>query len=586
MRLSLLVLSVFLAVGGCASVESDWQAANQANTVIAYTAFHSKYADARRESETALRLDEADKRIRELEWEAARRQDSAEVYNDMVKKYSGTEQARLAQSRIDDLEWEEALSLGTREALSSIADQSPPSKHRGGALKRIEGIDWAVAANANSVASYQRFMQKHLSSVHREEALKKIVELKWRETARANSRDEYLAFNSEHPKSQYAEEAMVRVEQIDWQSALRRDSRDAYLAFIAAYPRSHCAKEARGLIEEIDWREALEKDSRDAYMVFRTRHPESEHSARATDRIEDFDWLSAKSRDSSRSFADYIREYPEGRYLREAKNGLAECEWPETKKVGTHSAYESFIAKYPESKLVGQAKTLASEALQGLDVSLVRFGNATVEHYFDAAGSSLVGVVLDIRNRSHDNRFQIKPSLVQLRAGGDETACVAVLLIDCHYCREIYMKGRRAYQGTIRVDNVSYGAMSPVGLQRRIADGEFTPGNMEDDRASHMQNGQRTMPRNIEFAVTWTWETNSPSKKGEYSLLEDKEKIVALLFRRSISSRGGDTKNPGDLVESTIDEDAAVRLGFVFSAEPSSVESVEVLGHTLELPRN
>jgi hypothetical protein len=79
----------------------------------------------------------------------------------------------------------------------------------------------------------------------------------------------------------------------------------------------------------------------------------------------------------------------------------------------------------------------------------------------------------------------------------------------------------------------------------------------------------------------------SPPKKGESSLVEDNEKIVALLFPRSISSSGGDdTKNPGDLVEFTIDEGAAVRLGFVFSAEPGSVESVEVLGHTLELPRN
>lgn len=249
MRVSLFLLGVCLTAGGCASVESDWQAARQVDTVMGYKDFRSKHVDARAGSKAALHVDEAARRICQLEWQTARQTDSVAAYNEIIEKYPETEQAGMARSRMDDLEWEKAQFLATREAFLAIGRRIPASKYQKRALKKVEDMDWDDTVKADSITSYREFLRQHAYSVYREEALRKIEDqervlkraedMDWDSAVKIDSIESYREFLRRHAYSVHRKEALRRIEEIDWDSARKMDTLESYRSFLTTYPPSN-----------------------------------------------------------------------------------------------------------------------------------------------------------------------------------------------------------------------------------------------------------------------------------------------------------------------------------------------------------
>jgi len=146
------ILLIFFVSGGCASVESRWQAAQKQDTVAAYEAFLRKcpetpYASTARERLANLRLEEAQK---------AGTVQALEVY---LREYPDRSQAAPLREQVKQLKFEQAKRSGSITEMELFIAQYPGdplsqqleqerSRLRGAAATRQLGellIAWASA---------------------------------------------------------------------------------------------------------------------------------------------------------------------------------------------------------------------------------------------------------------------------------------------------------------------------------------------------------------------------------------------------------------------------------------------------------
>ena len=89
------VLFVVLAMAGCSRQQSDWQKTREANTADAYEQFLKKYPSGEFTAQAQARVKEM---YEERDWQKARDADTAEAYQAFLKQYpegKWTEEARI-----------------------------------------------------------------------------------------------------------------------------------------------------------------------------------------------------------------------------------------------------------------------------------------------------------------------------------------------------------------------------------------------------------------------------------------------------------------------------------------------------------
>src|SRR5271157_936293 len=90
-----LCLTVFLGVSGCSRQQSDWEKAVGANTADSYEQFLKKYPSGEFTAQAHARLKEL---YEERDWQKARDSDTLEAYQAFLKQYpegKWTEEARI-----------------------------------------------------------------------------------------------------------------------------------------------------------------------------------------------------------------------------------------------------------------------------------------------------------------------------------------------------------------------------------------------------------------------------------------------------------------------------------------------------------
>src|SRR6202158_1348352 len=88
-------LSVVVALAGCSRQQSDWQKTRETNTADAYEQFLKKYPSGEFTAQAQARVKEL---YEERDWQKARDADTADAYQAFVKQYpegKWTEEARI-----------------------------------------------------------------------------------------------------------------------------------------------------------------------------------------------------------------------------------------------------------------------------------------------------------------------------------------------------------------------------------------------------------------------------------------------------------------------------------------------------------
>src|SRR5271169_3229710 len=119
-----LCLTVFLGVSGCSRQQSDWEKAVGANTAESYEQFLKKYPSGEFTAQAQARLKELNE---EHDWQKARDTDTLEGYQAFLKQYPEGKWTEEARIRVENFTLASAPSSGTAPAQAPAVPAPPPA---------------------------------------------------------------------------------------------------------------------------------------------------------------------------------------------------------------------------------------------------------------------------------------------------------------------------------------------------------------------------------------------------------------------------------------------------------------------------
>jgi cell division septation protein DedD len=144
-----------IGLSGCSRQQSDWQKTRDANTADAYEQFLKRYPSGEFTAQAQARVKEL---YEERDWQKARDADTAEAYQAFVKQYPEGKFTEEARIRVENFTLAQTPASGT--ASSSQAPQpgaGTPAANAPGAVKApAAGPATAPAKPANPPASSQK----------------------------------------------------------------------------------------------------------------------------------------------------------------------------------------------------------------------------------------------------------------------------------------------------------------------------------------------------------------------------------------------------------------------------------------------
>jgi cell division protein FtsN len=118
--------AMVIGLSGCSRQQSDWQKAREANTADAYEQFLKKYPSGEFTAQAQARAKELNE---ERDWQKARDADTAEAYQAFVKQYPEGKWTEEARIRVENFTLAQTPASGT----ASNAEATPPGAGAPGA---------------------------------------------------------------------------------------------------------------------------------------------------------------------------------------------------------------------------------------------------------------------------------------------------------------------------------------------------------------------------------------------------------------------------------------------------------------------
>jgi cell division septation protein DedD len=117
-------LTVLLAISGCSRQQSDWEKTRAANTADAYEQFLKRYPNGEFSAQAQARVKEL---YEERDWQKARDTDTIEAYQAFLKQYPEGKWAEEARIRVENFTLASAPSSTTPAAPGTAAAAATPS---------------------------------------------------------------------------------------------------------------------------------------------------------------------------------------------------------------------------------------------------------------------------------------------------------------------------------------------------------------------------------------------------------------------------------------------------------------------------
>jgi len=111
----------------------------------------------------------------EGDWENAQQKDSAQSYNVFLAKHPKSKFSKTAK---EILNWKQARQENTADSYYEFLDKYPESKHLEQAKKLGETLEWKEARQKNSIKAYLAFLNRYPNSQHKKTAATKVNEMR------------------------------------------------------------------------------------------------------------------------------------------------------------------------------------------------------------------------------------------------------------------------------------------------------------------------------------------------------------------------------------------------------------------------
>lgn len=204
------IFSAGLVIAGCSSQQSDWQHAQQQNTVAAYQKFIKQYPDSDH-------VQDAKQQIAHIK-----------------------QQREVQQARAD---WQQAEQMNTKVAYQQFLQSHPNSQYTDQAHQRLQQMqiqqDWTYASSSGNVVALRQFASKYPNSPRAQQARQMIAKLQ---------AQQQKAQQQQQQQQQQVATAQPSSAQNPQQTAQAQPQGD-YQLQLAAFSEQDRAKKGQQLIE-------------------------------------------------------------------------------------------------------------------------------------------------------------------------------------------------------------------------------------------------------------------------------------------------------------------------------------------------
>jgi hypothetical protein len=242
-----------LAIGGCASIESDWKTATTQNTVAGYQNFlkeNPKY-------DGPLRSD-AQARIEGIEFQQAKTVGDKDSLTGFLAKHPNGAHASDAKQLIA---YKDAVVANTEPAYVKFLSAYPKSEFGDDVGSRLRKVRYNDALTENSIPAYEKFLVAYKQGADVDEVTKLLDPLMFAKATETHTEKGYQDFLSRFPNSASAPDASERLRRVVYLKAIDAKTVAGYEDFIKRYPQGEDSEIAGKLMETLkQWQASKEKE--------------------------------------------------------------------------------------------------------------------------------------------------------------------------------------------------------------------------------------------------------------------------------------------------------------------------------------
>jgi len=140
-------------------------------------------------------------------FDAARKKDTAEAYQQFLREHPNEPGDEAARERLAQLRFKEARQAHTALAYKRFLEDFPASEHADDAEKLLEGLRFGAAEQANTISAYEEFLREQPDGAHATQARTALEALCWTAAQKAPDAASMKAFLARFPGSSHKAEA-------------------------------------------------------------------------------------------------------------------------------------------------------------------------------------------------------------------------------------------------------------------------------------------------------------------------------------------------------------------------------------------
>ncbi len=177
----ILMLFVLVFLGGCATMQSHWQAAKSADTIEAYEEFLKQYPEGDLSNQTRKRLDSL---YEKSDWKDSNQKNTIADFEEFLKKYPLGRFTDEVHSQLEPLYFQKAGEKNTIVAFEEFLENYPQSKYANEALSKLENLrekekqhiisEWLRTTQADTIDEYLLFLRNFSGKEFTQDALQKL----------------------------------------------------------------------------------------------------------------------------------------------------------------------------------------------------------------------------------------------------------------------------------------------------------------------------------------------------------------------------------------------------------------------------
>lgn len=290
------------------------------------------------------------------DWRDAEEAKTPEAYQDFLKRYPGSINAKTARTRLLELRWAKLKSTSDLEGmtalLSDVDKEAQANETRSSAPKAAAKASQAAASQGKE-ASYPMPLRSLFGQINARRA-----ELTW-DKLRPNADTAQLeAYLKEFPQAAARREVESRLDDLTWEATTRLATPDAWRSYLERFGSGRHASEARRLGETPSWAQVQASNDEALLRRHLALFAQGATAAPAREALAEVVWRRAeRDRTDLHPYREYLDLVPSGPRALAAQDAV---DWASAKDDGTVGAVEQYLRRYPEGRFASQARAALS----------------------------------------------------------------------------------------------------------------------------------------------------------------------------------------------------------------------------------